>query len=46
VDCHDDHRLAMALAVVGLNVPGLIINNKDCVNKSFPRFWELWRMLA
>jgi 3-phosphoshikimate 1-carboxyvinyltransferase len=44
-DTHDDHRLAMALAVVGLNVPGLIIKNKDCVNKSFPRFWNLWRTL-
>ncbi len=45
VDTHDDHRLAMALAVVGLNVPGLIIKNKGCVNKSFPRFWNLWRTL-
>jgi 3-phosphoshikimate 1-carboxyvinyltransferase len=45
VNTHDDHRLAMALAVVGLNVPGLIIENKGCVNKSFPRFWNLWKTL-
>jgi 3-phosphoshikimate 1-carboxyvinyltransferase len=45
VDSHDDHRLAMALAVVGLKVPGLVINNTGCVNKSFPRFWDLWKTL-
>jgi 3-phosphoshikimate 1-carboxyvinyltransferase len=45
VDPHDDHRLAMALAVVGLNVPDIIIKNKACVNKSFPRFWNLWGTL-
>ena len=42
VDPHDDHRLAMALAVVGLNVPGIKVRNEGCVNKSFPQFWELF----
>lgn len=42
VDPHDDHRLAMSLAVVGLRVPEMTIKNKNCVNKSFPGFWELW----
>lgn len=42
VDPHDDHRLAMGLAVVGLRVPGIAIKNETCVNKSFPHFWELW----
>ena len=42
VDPHDDHRLAMSLAVVGLKVPGVRIQNPACVNKSFPRFWDLW----
>jgi 3-phosphoshikimate 1-carboxyvinyltransferase len=45
VESHDDHRLAMALAVIGLNVPGVRIKNEDCVNKSFPRFWNLWDTL-
>ncbi len=44
-DTYNDHRLAMALAVVALNVPGLNIKNKGCVNKSFPRFWNLWKTL-
>jgi len=42
VDPHDDHRLAMSLAVVGLKVPGVHIQNPACVNKSFPQFWDLW----
>ncbi len=45
VDPHNDHRLAMSLAVVGLRVPGIRIKNERCVNKSFPRFWELWDRL-
>ena len=45
VDPHNDHRLAMAMAVVGLKVPGVEIRNESCVNKSFPNFWELWDKL-
>lgn len=44
-DPHDDHRLAMSLAVVGLKVPGIRVQNEGCVAKSFPRFWELWETL-
>lgn len=42
VDPHDDHRLAMASAVIGLRVPGMRLRNPSCVNKSFPAFWSLW----
>ena len=45
VEAHDDHRLAMSLAVVGLKVPGVKISGEDCVNKSLPQFWELWDRL-
>jgi len=45
MDPHNDHRLAMSLAVVGLKIPGMTIQNETCVNKSFPRFWELWDRL-
>ena len=40
LDTHDDHRLAMAFALIGLRVPGVKIENPDCVRKSFPRFWK------
>jgi 3-phosphoshikimate 1-carboxyvinyltransferase len=42
---HEDHRLAMSLAVVGLRVPGIKIRKEGCVNKSFINFWELWDKL-
>lgn len=42
VNPHDDHRIAMSLAVVGLRIPGIEIRNEACVKKSFPEFWDLW----
>ena len=42
---HDDHRLAMSAAVVGLKTPGIKIEDPECVYKSFPHFWELWDKL-
>ena len=45
VDPHNDHRLAMSLAVIGLRVPGILIQNETCVTKSFPNFLELWEKL-
>ncbi len=42
IDPHDDHRLAMSFAMAGLKVPGIVISDENCVNKSFPTFWELW----
>ena len=42
---HDDHRLAMSLAVVGLRVPDLEVRDQHCVNKSFPAFWALWNSI-
>lgn len=41
VDSHDDHRVAMALSVAGLFVDGeTIVNDAECVNVSFPNFYE------
>ena len=42
---HDDHRLVMSLAVVGLRVPDLEVRDLHCVNKSFPSFWVLWNSM-
>ena len=36
---YDDHRLAMSFALIGLRVPGVRIENPECVRKSFPGFW-------
>ncbi len=45
VDPHDDHRIAMSLAVLGLRAPGIRITNESCVDKSFPGFWKTWKTL-
>ena len=42
---HNDHRLAMSMAVIGLKVPGIHVDNEHCVGKSFARFWEIWDSL-
>jgi 3-phosphoshikimate 1-carboxyvinyltransferase len=42
IDSCDDHRIAMAAAVLQLEVSHLRINNRDCVSKSFPDFFQQW----
>jgi 3-phosphoshikimate 1-carboxyvinyltransferase len=40
VDTYDDHRMAMSLALVGLKVPGVVVNNPACVAKTYPHFFR------
>jgi 3-phosphoshikimate 1-carboxyvinyltransferase len=40
IETYGDHRLAMSFAVAGLATPGMKIRGEECVNKSFPGFWE------
>lgn len=40
IDTYGDHRMAMSFAVAGAKLPGMIINNPDVVNKTFPDFWQ------
>lgn len=41
VESHDDHRVAMALAVAGLSTPGgIVLSGEECVRVSFPDFFE------
>jgi 3-phosphoshikimate 1-carboxyvinyltransferase len=44
-DSHDDHRLVMAAAVLGLAVPGLRVHNAGTVGKTFPEFGRLWQQM-
>jgi 3-phosphoshikimate 1-carboxyvinyltransferase len=39
-DPRNDHRIAMSMALIGLRVPGIKIGNPECVNKSFPGYWN------
>jgi 3-phosphoshikimate 1-carboxyvinyltransferase len=44
---HDDHRLVMAAAVLGLAVPGgLPVGNAATVGKTFPAFTRTWSVMA
>ncbi len=37
---YDDHRMAMSLSLLGLQVPGVEISGPNCVLKTYPRFFE------
>lgn len=45
IDTVNDHRIAMAFAVLGLVRPGIAIANPGCVAKSWPRYWEMLDLL-
>jgi 3-phosphoshikimate 1-carboxyvinyltransferase len=42
IETYDDHRIAMCFSVAGLIVPGIEIINEQCVEKSFPTYWEVF----
>jgi 3-phosphoshikimate 1-carboxyvinyltransferase len=43
---YDDHRMAMAAAVLGLVVPGIEIENVATTGKTFPGFADQWQAMA
>ena len=40
VETHDDHRIAMSFALVGLRRPGVVVKDPQVVAKSYPSFWR------
>ena len=46
IDTYDDHRMAMSFAVAGLRIPGVVINDPECVAKTFPDFFARFKGLA
>ncbi|MBN1453232.1 MAG: 3-phosphoshikimate 1-carboxyvinyltransferase [Anaerolineales bacterium] len=45
VRTYNDHRMAMAFSLIGLRVPGVVIENPSCVSKTFPNFFEVLETL-
>jgi 3-phosphoshikimate 1-carboxyvinyltransferase len=45
VQTYNDHRMAMAFALVGLRSPGICIENPDCVSKTFPDYFKVLEAL-
>jgi 3-phosphoshikimate 1-carboxyvinyltransferase len=41
VETHDDHRIAMSMAVLGLAGQGIELTDPGCVSKTCPNFFEL-----
>jgi 3-phosphoshikimate 1-carboxyvinyltransferase len=40
VATYDDHRMAMAFALLGLTVDGIEIADPECVAKTYPGFFD------
>jgi 3-phosphoshikimate 1-carboxyvinyltransferase len=40
IETYDDHRMAMAFALLGLRLPGIGIADPTCVNKTYPGYWH------
>jgi 3-phosphoshikimate 1-carboxyvinyltransferase len=45
IHTYNDHRIAMSFAVAGLKIPGVTIEDPECVAKSFPDFWQFFQQL-
>jgi 3-phosphoshikimate 1-carboxyvinyltransferase len=44
VQPHDDHRLAMSLALLSLREPGIMVADAAVVGKSWPAYWTAMRL--
>ncbi|THH01024.1 hypothetical protein EW026_g1608 [Hermanssonia centrifuga] len=40
VHCYDDHRVAMAFSVLGAVVKETVLEEKRCVEKTWPNWWD------
>lgn len=46
VHSHGDHRIAMAMALAGLNTDGVVVHGAGAVSKTWPHYWEMLETLA
>ena len=45
ISTYNDHRMAMSFALIGLRVKGIKIKDPECVEKTFPDFFERLQQL-
>ncbi|MFC2056655.1 3-phosphoshikimate 1-carboxyvinyltransferase [Chloroflexota bacterium] len=46
IDTRGDHRIAMAFSLLGSVVGRTIINNAECVSKTYPEFWDTLKSIG
>ena len=46
IDPKDDHRIAMAFSILGAVAGGTVIENAQCVAKTYPDFWDVLRSIG
>lgn len=46
IDTYDDHRMAMCFSLVSLLDTPVIINDPDCVRKTFPDYFNTFSQLS
>ena len=46
VESRNDHRIAMAFSVLGAACGGVVINEAECVAKTFPQFWDILKSIG
>jgi 3-phosphoshikimate 1-carboxyvinyltransferase len=45
IHTYNDHRMAMAFSLIGLRIPGITVENPDCVSKTFPNYFDVLEFL-
>ena len=46
IDTYDDHRMAMCFSLVALGGVGIRINDPQCVNKTFPGYFDAFAQIT
>lgn len=41
IETYSDHRIAMAFALMGLKIEGIVILDPGCTAKTWPEYWEV-----
>jgi 3-phosphoshikimate 1-carboxyvinyltransferase len=46
IDSRGDHRIAMAFSLLGMVAGGTIIEDAECVSKTYPEYWDTLKSIG
>jgi len=46
IDAKGDHRIAMAFSILGSLAGEVVINDAECVSKTYPEFWDVLKSIG